>query len=56
MTMEANPLHIYSELAGRTGGKNWREEKWREEKWREELAGRKMAGRKMAGKNGGMNL
>ena len=35
--------YIYSEeLAGRTGGKNWREE----------LAG-KMAGRKMAGKNGG---
>ena len=46
------PTYIYSELAGRTGGKNWREEKWREEKWREE----ELAGRKMAGKNGGMNL
>ena len=57
MTMEANPTYIYSEeLAGRTGGKNWREElagknggkknggkKWREEKWREEIEGRKMA-------------
>ena len=36
-------IYIYSELAGRTGGKNWREK----------MAGRKMAGRKMAGKNGG---
>ena len=46
MIMEANPTYIYSEeLAGITGGKNWREEKWREEKLREEeLVGRKMAG------------
>ena len=42
MTMEANPTYIYSEeLAGRTGGKNWREK----------MSGRKMAGRKMEGRN-----
>ena len=30
-------IYIYSEeLAGRTGGKNWREEKWRE-KWRVDI-------------------
>ena len=52
MIMEANPTYIYSEeLAGRTGGKNWREKmagrkmagKMAGKKWREEIEGRKMA-------------
>jgi hypothetical protein len=41
MTMEGNPTYIYSELAGRTGGKNWREK----------MAGRKMAGKNIEGRN-----
>src|SRR4051812_49929810 len=39
------PTYIYSELAGRTRGKNWREEKWRGEK----KGGKKKGGKKNGG-------